>query len=88
MFINTAFNKLVYIYLHFYDRWQINTIQYNRFRENGTLDGFTMCFNVLHDQPSHFLGQRNGIYSNFSIVLMEIVYVFSYVLDNVHGWFF
>ena len=24
-----AFNKLVYIQLHLYDRWQINTIQYN-----------------------------------------------------------
>ena len=26
IFINRAFNKLVYMQLHFYDRWQINTI--------------------------------------------------------------
>ena len=24
-FFHTAFNKLVYTYLHFYDRWQINS---------------------------------------------------------------
>ena len=50
---------------------------------NGTLDGFTLSFDVHCGQPSRFYRQRNGISvdSNFSIVAKEVMYVFSYVLD-------
>ena len=53
------------------------------------LNGFTLCFNVHYDQPSHFYRQRNGIssYSHFSVIPNEVMHVFSYVLDNVRVLF-